>query len=73
MLYHLLESLRLIAALLRPVMPQSALKMSEQLGLGLALWDQPLPQVLQWGRLLPGGQLQKGPALFPRILGRREK
>ena len=66
-LYHLLESLRLIAALLRPVMPQSALKMSEQLGLGLALWDQPLPQVLNWGRLLPGGALQKGPSLFPRI------
>ena len=66
-LYHLLESLRWIAALLRPVMPQSALKMSEQLGLGLALWDHPLPQVLQWGRLLPGGALQKGPALFPRI------
>ena len=57
----------LIAALLRPVMPKSALKMSEQLGLGLALWDQPLPQVLQWGRLLPGGALQKGPSLFPRI------
>jgi methionyl-tRNA synthetase len=66
-LYHLLESLRVIAAQLRPVMPQAALNMSEQLGLGLALWDQPLPQVLQWGRLLPGGALQKGPALFPRI------
>jgi methionyl-tRNA synthetase len=66
-LYHLLESLRWLAALLRPVMPASALKMSEQLGLGLALWDHPLPQVLQWGRLLPGGALKKGQALFPRI------
>jgi methionyl-tRNA synthetase len=68
-LYHLLEGLRFIAALLRPVMPRSALKMSEQLGLGLALWEQPLPQVLKWGRLLPGSHLQKGPALFPRIEG----
>lgn len=66
-LYHLLEGLRWIAALLRPVMPRSALKMSGQLGLGLALWDQPFPQVLHWGRLLPGGPLQQGPALFPRI------
>ena len=66
-LYHLLESLRWIAALLRPVMPGSALKMSEHLGLGLALWDQPLPEVLQWGRLLPGGSLKPGPPLFPRI------
>jgi methionyl-tRNA synthetase len=66
-LYHLLEGLRWIAALLRPVMPGSALKMSEQLGLGLALWDHPLTQVLKWGRLLPGGPLKKGPALFPRL------
>ncbi len=66
-LYHLLEGLRWLAALLRPVMPTSALKMSEQLGLGLALWDQPLPQSLKWGRLLPGGRLKKGPALFPRL------
>jgi methionyl-tRNA synthetase len=66
-LYHLLESLRWIAALLYPVMPGSAVKMSEQLGLGLALWDHPLPQSLTWGRLLPGGPLKKGPALFPRL------
>jgi hypothetical protein len=48
-------------------MPQSALKMSEQLGLGLPLWERPLAQVLQWGRLLPGSALKKAPALFPRI------
>ncbi len=66
-LYHLLEGLRFIAALLRPVMPGSALKMSEQLGLGLALWDHPLPQVLTWGRLIPGGSLKKGKPLFPRL------
>ena len=36
-------------------------------GLGLALWDHPLPQVLTWGRLTPGSRLAKGPALFPRI------
>lgn len=66
-LYHLLEGLRWIAALLRPVMPGSAVKMSEQLGLGLALWEQPLPQVLTWGRLLPGSPLKKGAALFPRL------
>ena len=72
MLYHLLESLRWIAALLRPVMPRSALKMSEHLGLGLALWDQPLPQVLQWGRLLPGGSLKTRPAPLPPDRDRSE-
>jgi len=66
-LYHLLEGLRWLAALLLPVMPGSAQKMSEQLGLGPALWDRPLPQVLTWGRLAPGSPLKKGPALFPRL------
>ena len=66
-LYHLLEGLRWIAALLRPVMPGSALKMSEQLGLGLALWDQPFAQVLHVGPPGPRRPLAKGPALFPRI------
>ncbi|MBW1991550.1 MAG: methionine--tRNA ligase, partial [Deltaproteobacteria bacterium] len=66
-LYHLLEGLRWIAALLRPVMPGSALKMSEQLGLGLSLWDHPLPRILVWGRLTPGGTLKKDKPLFPRL------
>jgi methionyl-tRNA synthetase len=66
-LYVLLEGLRWIAALLKPVMPGSAVKMSQQLGLGANLWDQPLAQVTTWGRLAPGTQLAKGPALFPRI------
>jgi len=48
-------------------MPRSAAKMSEQLGLGPALRDQLFDQVLQWGLLVPGSQLAKGPALFPRI------
>jgi methionyl-tRNA synthetase len=66
-LYHLLEGLRWLAALLRPVMPESALKMSEQLGLGLSLWDHPLSDILTWGRLTPGGALKKGKPLFPRL------
>ncbi|MBM4285027.1 MAG: methionine--tRNA ligase [Deltaproteobacteria bacterium] len=66
-LYHLLEGLRFLAALLRPVMPGSSLKMSQQLGLGEALWEHPLPRAAVWGRLRPGGALQKAPPLFPRL------
>ncbi len=66
-LYHLLEGLRWLAAVLHPVMPGSSLKMSEQLGLGPALFHHPLPQVLTWGRLTPGGNLKKGKPLFPRL------
>jgi methionyl-tRNA synthetase len=66
-LYHLLEGLRFLAALLRPVMPGSALRMSDQLGLGEALWEHPLPRTAVWGGLRPGGSLQKAPPLFPRL------
>jgi len=66
-LYHLLEGLRWLAALLAPVMPDSAMKMAESLGLGDSLWAQPLPEILQWGGLTPGTALNKGKPLFPRI------
>jgi len=66
-LYHLLEGLRWLAALLAPVMPTSAVHMSERLGLGASLWAEPLPKTLDWGGLSPGTKLQKGAALFPRL------
>ena len=60
-LYHLLE----VPALDRRAAPagdaRSALKMSEQLGLGLALWDQPLPQVLTVGPPRPRQPAGKRP------------
>jgi methionyl-tRNA synthetase len=65
-LYHLLEGLRMLAVLLRPVMPGSTGKMAGQLGLPAA-WDRPLPEALQWGRLTPKTALSMGKALFPRL------
>ena len=66
-LYHLLEGLRWLAVLLRPVIPGSTLKMAEHLGLGIPGWDSPLPEALQWGRLIPKSTLSQGKALFPRL------
>ncbi|MBW1917495.1 MAG: methionine--tRNA ligase [Deltaproteobacteria bacterium] len=66
-LYHLLEVLRFVTVLLRPIMPGSAEKMSEQLGLGPAWCSRPSTELIDWGQLLPGGTLQKGPPLFPRL------
>ena len=66
-LYHLLEVLRYVTVLLKPIMPASAEKMSEQLGLGSALWDRPLPELIHWGQLPMGSAVQKGVALFPRL------
>ena len=64
-LYHLLEGLRWIAMLLRPVMPRSALKMSEQLGLSPALWDQPFDQVLSGVALPPAASWPRARPSFP--------
>ena len=66
-LYHLLESLRWLATLLRPVMPGSAMKMAVQLGLEATLWESPLSEALRWGGLVSGTSLQKGQSLFPRL------
>jgi methionyl-tRNA synthetase len=66
-LYHLLEGLRWLTALLAPVMPASAGKMADRLGLGASLWAKTLPETLQWGGLPPGAALRQGEALFPRL------
>jgi methionyl-tRNA synthetase len=66
-LYHLLEGLRFLAVLLRPVMPGSAARMGEHLGLGADFLTEPFSRALTWGLLQPGGTLKKGAALFPRL------
>ncbi len=66
-LYNLLESLRWLAVLLRPVMPGSTLLMAERLGLTAPGWDSPLTEVLQWGGLTPKTALSQGKNLFPRL------
>ena len=71
-LYHLLEGLRWIAMLLRPVMPRSALKMSEQLGLSPALWDQPFDQVLTVGSPHPRQPAGQGPGPLSPDRSRRQ-
>lgn len=67
-LYNLMETLRLLALLLQPVMPGTCAKMAH--GLGLAV-DSPLVNDLStygdWGALEPGGTLEQIDALFPRV------
>lgn len=63
------EALRFVALYLSPFTPNTASKIHQQLGLD------PIPQNAlsgqrrngDWGALLPGRTVQKGPALFPRI------
>jgi methionyl-tRNA synthetase len=64
-LYGTLESLRVIAALLAPFLPESSAKILAQIGCDLPA--EPLARALVWGQLVAGGKVAKGDVLFPRI------
>jgi len=68
-LYTLLETLRLITLTLHPVMPETAAKMAEALGVA---GESNLNDCGAWGRLMPGAAITPGAQLFPR-LQREEK
>jgi methionyl-tRNA synthetase len=63
-LYRLIESVRLIAVLVSPVMPRAAGRILGMLGIAGAELG---PGDLRWGGLKPGALLGEISALFPRI------
>jgi len=65
-LYHLLESLRFIAVLISPVMPQAGEKMLLHLGVEDPRMKD-LKSLETFGLLPPGVKIQKIEALFPRV------
>jgi methionyl-tRNA synthetase len=69
-LYTAAESLRAVAVLLNPVMPDTSQKLWDSLGaepsLG-ALADQKVQEAADWGRLPAGSTVTKGAVLFPRL------
>lgn len=65
-LYHSLESLRQIALMIAPFMPESASRMWEHLGLEGSIEDARLPDAATFGSLRGGTQTARGEALFPR-------
>jgi methionyl-tRNA synthetase len=68
-LYRLLEGVRLVATLASPVMPGSAGRIFDMLGLGER---EPGPDDLDWGRLEPGAPLGAVAPLFPRVEKKKE-
>ncbi len=66
-LYAAAETLRILAVLIRPIMPGAAERLWAQLGIDRALDDQRLPQGARWGGLAAGTKSSKGDALFPRL------
>ena len=66
-MYQLLEGLRIVSGLIYPVMPDTARKMQEHLGLSP---DEPfylLTTLRAWKTLPPGVKLPKTTRLFPRV------
>ncbi len=63
-LYTLAEALRVLGVLLDPFLPESALALRRQLGLG---GTPRLVDIETWGRAVSGTRVTKGPALFPRV------
>jgi methionyl-tRNA synthetase len=63
-LYRLVESVRLVAVLVSPVMPRASARIFEMLGLGAR---EPEPADLGWGRLEPGAPLGRIEPVFPRV------
>ncbi|MBA4394435.1 MAG: methionine--tRNA ligase [Desulfobacca sp.] len=66
-LYTLAETLRQIALLLFPFMPQTSAQMHRQLGIKDMSEIPNWTEAMTWGGFVSGTSIQKGPALFPRI------
>ncbi len=66
-IYHLLETLRIVSGLIWPVMPETAAKMQEHLGLDPNTEFYLLENLRAWKTLKPGTVLPKSTRLFPRI------
>jgi methionyl-tRNA synthetase len=72
-LYNLAESLRLIALYLYPVIPGTAQKIWNAIGIDGRLTASRMEQDRQWGTLAAGTAVRPGGQLFPRIDTRRTK
>ena len=65
------EAIRIVSVLLWPVMPQTAEKIQDQLGLGIVGVELDLASLKEWGRIKQVKPMSKALPLFPRV--KREK
>ncbi len=65
-MYILLEVLRIIAACIYPVMPSTAEKIWQQLGIEDDILSVGWEGVFVWGEIKDGAKIEKFPPLFPR-------
>jgi methionyl-tRNA synthetase len=62
-----LETLRVVALLASPAIPNACAELWRRLGLSGRPEDQRLPAAAGWGQLPAGSKLEKGESLFPRF------
>lgn len=66
-LYNLLEGIRVLSALISPVMPETAVKIAEQLNVAPATYE----SIQEWGGLESGVKVGTATPLFSRIDGEK--
>jgi methionyl-tRNA synthetase len=66
-IYNICESIRIVAVLLFPFMPETSLKIIRQLGIEYHIETKGLEAISKWGGLKAGVRIKKAEALFPRI------
>jgi methionyl-tRNA synthetase len=71
-IFHIIETLKIIASLLWPFMPESAEKIQDQVGYSKKGRDLQLEDLRAWGKEKPVKAITKAPALFPRIEKKKE-
>lgn len=72
-IYNLLEGLRIISGLVYPVIPETAVKMQEHLGMDPGQPFYAIEKLKKWRLTQPGATLPKSISLFPRIDQKKEK
>jgi methionyl-tRNA synthetase len=71
-MFHIVESLKTVSVLLWPVMPDTAEKIQDLLGLSRKGRDLKLDDVRQWGKEKPVRAVRKAPHLFQRVESKKE-
>ena len=66
-LYYSLETLKIVAVLLAPIMPDASTEVLDRLGLEFDPMKLRLDHHAAWGTLQPETQTRRGKSLFPRI------
>jgi methionyl-tRNA synthetase len=66
-MFHIFETLKIIAALLWPFMPESSQKLQDQLKLPNRESPKTMDMIRLWGEDKPVGSIKRASALFPRI------